>query len=84
MLRRKKSFSKKTRAECKAFNDTDYGSNYYAIFKTNDLKLDRQTLAIDVLDIDSIGESSSETNYRDRNNKFFQDNSLINRINRHG
>lgn len=67
-----------TGAQHKALSNTDYGSNYNEIFKNNGSELDGQTPDIDKLDIPSSSESSSETNYGDKNNKFFQDNALVN------
>lgn len=58
----------------------DYSSNYNKIFENNDLELDRQTLDIDKLDIYLSNELSSEIDYRERNNKFFQDNAFVNDI----
>ena len=60
-------------------NNTNYDSNYNEIFENNSLKLDRQTLDIDKWDIYLSNELSSTMDYKDRNNKLF-DNALINSI----
>ncbi len=81
---RKKSFQIETKTQRKALTDTDYDSNYDEIFENYSPKLDRQTPAIDELDIHSNSGSSSEIDYRDGNNEFFQDNDPVNSIGRHG
>ena len=65
-------------------SNTDYSSNYDEIFENNGPELDGQTLDIDELDIHSSSESSSKTDYGDGNDKFFQDNALVNGIGRRG
>ena len=59
-----------TEAQRKAFNDTNYCSNYDEIFEDHSPELDGQTSAIDELDIHSSSGSSSETDYGD-DNEFF-------------
>ncbi len=73
-----------TRVQRKALSDTDYSSNYNEIFNNHSPELDGQMLAIDELDIHSNSGSSSKTDYRDGNNKFFQDDSFVNGIGRRG
>ena len=80
MLRKKKSFQMETGAQHKALSDIDYSSNYDEIFENNGPELDGQTPNIDELDIHSSSESFSETDYGNGNNKFFQDNALVNGI----
>ncbi len=80
MLVKKKSFQRETGAQHKTLSDTDYSSNYDEIFENHNPELDGQTPAIDELDIHSSSGSSSETNYGDRNDEFFQDDGLVNGI----
>ncbi len=49
-------------------------------FENHSLEQDRQTLAINEFDIHSSSRLSSEKNYKDSNDKFFQDNGLVNSI----
>ncbi len=72
-------------------SDTDYGSDNNEIFEDHSLELDgqilaivdRQTPAINELDIHSSGELSNETDYGNGNNKFLQDNTPVNSISHH-
>lgn len=60
--------------------DTNYNNNYNNIFKNNYLKFDKQMTTINKFDIDLNSKSFSKINYRDWNNKLFQNNSFINDI----
>ena len=66
----------------RALTDTNYGSNYNKIFENNGLELDKQISAINKLDIYSSNKLSSKIDYKNGNNKFFQDSSFINNISR--
>lgn len=74
---KKKYFKMETGTEYEAYNNTNYDSNYNEIFDNNSLELDEQTSLIDKLDTQLDGKSLSETDYRDKINKFFQDDGLL-------
>lgn len=73
-----------TGAQYEALSNTNYGSYYDEIFENNGPELDEQTPNIDELNIYFSSESSSKTDYGKKNNKLFQDNTLVNGIDRRG
>lgn len=78
----------KIKVQCKALSNINYGSNYNEIFENYCLELDGQMLAIvdrqmpaiNKLNIHANNKSSSEIDYGDKNDEFFQDNSSVNSI----
>lgn len=78
MLRRNNYLEINTGVERKALSNTDYGSNDDRIFENGDLKLDGQIPPIDKLDIQFDSNVSSERDYRDGIDKFFQDDGFLN------
>ena len=61
---------------------TNYDSNYNEIFEDYSPELDGQMPAINELDIHSSNGLFSMTDYENGNNKFFQDDGLVNSISR--
>lgn len=61
-------------------SNINYNNNYNEIFEDYNLKLNKQTLAIDELDIYLNNKSSNKIDYGDKKDKFFQDDSYINGI----
>lgn len=67
-----------TGAERKALNNINYSSNYDEIFEIDSSKLNDQTSLIDnKLDMYLDSNLSSETDYRDGIDKFFQDDGIV-------
>ena len=75
---KRKYFEMETGTKHEVCNDTNYDSNYNEIFENDSPKLDGQTPPIDKLDTQLDSKSSSETDYGDRIDELFQDNSLFN------
>lgn len=63
-------------------SNTNYGSNYNKIFQNNGLKLDKLIPAINKLDIYS--NNDSQTDFKDVNNMFFQNDTVFNDIGHYG
>lgn len=61
-------------------SNINYSSNYNEIFGEHSLEYDKYMLVINKLDIYLTSELFSKTNNRDRNDKFFYNNGLINSI----
>lgn len=59
-------------------NDINYYSNYDIIFENNGLELDRQIPPINKLDTQFNSKLLNETDYKDKIDKLFQDNSFFN------
>lgn len=78
ILRKNNYFKIKTGAEHEALTDTNYGSNYDEIFKSNDPELDGQIPPTNKLDTQLDSKSSSKINYGDGIDKLFQDNGFLN------
>lgn len=70
------------KAQFEALSNINYSSNYNKIFKNNSLELNNLILTIDKVNIHLSNDSKID--YRDENNKFFQDNTLFNNINCRG
>ena len=75
--------------ECEVLSDTNYGSDYNEVFGKNGLEFNGQTPAskghtpaIEVVEIHSSSESSSETDYGSEIDKLFQNDTLLNSISR--
>ncbi len=71
------------RIQREVLNDINYDSNYDEIFEDYSLELDGQTTAINKFDIHLSGELFSTIDYRDGNDKLFENNDLINSIGRY-
>lgn len=70
------------KTQFEVLSNTNNNSNYDRIFENNRLKLDRSIFAIDKLDIHS--NKDNKTNYKSKNNRFFEDYALVNDIGYHG
>ena len=75
--------------ECEVLNDTNYGSDYNEVFEKIGSKFNGQTSAlkghipaIELVEIHSSSESSSETDYESEVDKLLEDDTLLNSIGR--